>query len=66
VFSGTWQDPRWTEASASLRKGTLYVKLPRAKVILLIEELTSQEQDLLQKEILESQKAFVFYGPTDD
>jgi hypothetical protein len=54
------------EASASLRKGTLYVKMPREKVILLIEALTSVKQDLIRKEILESRKAFVFYGSTDD
>ena len=66
MSSGTRQDSRWTECSASLRKGTLYVKMPRAKVILLIEILSAENQDLLQKEILESKKAFVFYGSTDD
>jgi len=60
------QDSRWTEISASLRKGKLYVKMPRVKVILLIEALDAEEQDLLRKEILESDKAFVFYGSTDD
>jgi hypothetical protein len=54
------------EASASLRKGTLYVKMPREKVILLVEALAAEKQDLIRKEILESRKAFVFYGSTDD
>ena len=49
-----------------LRKGTLYVKMPREKVTLLVQILVEAEQDLLRKEILESQKAFVFYGSTDD
>jgi len=61
-----WQDSRWTEISASLRKGTLYVKMPREKVIFLIEVLTHEKQDLITKEILDSRKAFVFFGPTDD
>ena len=62
----TWQDPKWKEVSASLRKGTLYVKMPRDKVILFIEALASEKQDLIRKEILESRMAFVFYGSTDD
>ena len=65
MFS-TWQDPKWREVSASLRKGTLYVKMPREKVILLVEALAAEKQDLIRKEILESPRAFVFYGSTDD
>ena len=60
------QDPKWTEVSASLRKGKLYVKVPHFKVPVLIQALLAAEEDLLSKEILESTKAFVFYGPTDD
>ena len=61
-----WQDSRWAECSASLRKGTLYVKMPRTKVVLLAEALSAENQDLLLKEVLESEKSFVFYGSTDD
>lgn len=59
-------DSRGTEISASLRKGTLYVKMPREKAVSLILALDAEQKDLISKEILESEKAFVFSGPTDD
>jgi hypothetical protein len=40
--------------------------MPRAKVLLLVAQLDAENQDLLRKEILESERAFVFYGTTDD
>lgn len=61
-----WQDPHWTEVSASLRNGLLYVKLPREKAIFLVQTLIRENQDLIRKQILESDKTFVFYGSTDD
>jgi hypothetical protein len=60
------QDSQWTEISASLRKGKLYVKMPRGKVDTLIKALFDEQKDLLKKEVLESAKSFVFYGSTDD
>lgn len=62
----SWLDTKWTNISASLRKGILYVKVSREKVILLTHALVADDQDLLLKETLESEKAFVFYGPADD
>lgn len=59
------QDPRWSEASASLRKGKLYVKLSREKTLLLVAALTKQHKDLGEKETLESPKSFVFADSTD-
>lgn len=41
-------DPRWTEMSASLRKGTVYVKLPLNSariVVILLERVCSDEPD---------------------
>ena len=66
MFLGIWQDPRWTEISASLRQGKLYIKMPREKVAPLLEALGAENQDLYLKEVLESPKAFVLYGSTDD
>ena len=60
------EDSKWRECSASLRKGTLYVKMPRVKAIILVRMLGVEKQDLLRKRILESGKAFVFCGSTDD
>ena len=61
-----WQDSRWTEISASLRDETLYVKIPREKVNLLIWALLAAHQDLFLKEVLESEKTFVFSGSPGD
>ena len=66
MFLGTKQDSRWTECSASLRKELLYVKMPRVKATILVAALDMANQDLFRKEILESRKAFVFCGSTDD
>ncbi len=66
MFSGTNQGSRWSECSASLRTGTLYVKVPRVKAIIIVRMLGAENQDLLPKKILESKKAFVFCGSTDD
>lgn len=59
------QDPRWSEVSASLRKGKLYVKMSREKTLLLVHALTTQHKDLGEKETLESARAFVFADSTD-
>lgn len=59
-------DPRWREIAASLRKGTLHVKMPRNKVLILVGTLTKAEEDLLQKRIEESPKSFVFSGSIAD
>jgi hypothetical protein len=59
-------DSQWEEVSASLRQGILYVKVPREKVQPFLDALVQEEEDLILKQVLESEKAFVFYGPTDD
>ncbi len=66
MFLGIWQDPRWTEISASLRKGKLYVKMPREKVKPFLEALEAESQDLYLKEVLESPRSFVLCAPVDD
>lgn len=41
-------DPRWTEMSASLRKGTVYVKMPLKSariLVILLEKVCSDEPD---------------------
>jgi hypothetical protein len=59
------QDPNWSEVSASLRKGKLYVKMPRVKVLLLVAELTKQSQDIGVKDVHESTRSFVFVDSPD-
>ena len=61
-----WQDPNWTEISASLRKGTLYVKMQKSKASSIVHILQDADQDLLRKKIQDSGMAFVFSGSTDD
>jgi hypothetical protein len=65
MFGIERQDPQWQEASASLRKGKLYVKLSRAKTLLLVAEMTRQNKDIGEKDVLESPKSFVFADSTD-
>ncbi len=65
-FSPAPLDPRWREVAASLRKGTLHVKMPRNKVLLLVGALSKAEEDLIRKRIEESPRSFVFSGPVAD
>lgn len=64
------QDPSYTKISASLRKGRLYVKATRNKVVIFLKALLKADADLIRKEIIydpESQhKTFVFVGPVEE
>jgi hypothetical protein len=60
------QDPYWEEIAASLRKESLYVKMSRQKVLILIKALRAEDQDLYRKGIEESDRSFVFSGPPVD
>lgn len=60
------QDPYWLEVSASLRKGILFVKMPRSKVSRLVRMLLITKKDLSQKKIEESEKVFIFHSFASD
>ena len=60
------RDPDWGKVSASLRKGVLYVKLPRAKLFLLTWGLMKIKEDLASKDIQETEYSFFISGTAEE